>query len=135
MLEMKPGVDVIESGTGSGSFSHSIARTVAPTGHLYSFEYHAERAALAQQEFTQHGYGDIITVNHRDVCKDGFDMKDTVSAVFLDLPAPWEAIASAKEAFKQDRPGKICCFSPCIEQVARSVTALEENGFIGKGNG
>ncbi|KAI8879778.1 tRNA methyltransferase complex GCD14 subunit [Backusella circina FSU 941] len=130
MLEMKPGVNVIESGTGSGSFSHSIARTVAPSGHLYSFEYHAERAAMAEQEFKEHGYGDIITVNHRDVCKDGFDLKDKVGAVFLDLPAPWEAIASAKEAFQQDRPGKICCFSPCIEQVARSVAALEENGFV-----
>jgi tRNA A58 N-methylase Trm61 len=130
LLEMKPGVNVIESGTGSGSFSHSIARTIAPHGRLYSFEYHKERAALAQQEFSEHGFGDIIKMHHRDVCKQGFQMKDAVNAVFLDLPAPWEAIGSAKEAFKQDRTGKICCFSPCIEQVARSVIALEEHGFI-----
>lgn len=129
LLDMKPGVNVIESGTGSGSFSHSIARTIAPHGRLYSFEYHKERATLAQKEFDQHGFGDIIKMHHRDVCKEGFQLKDTVSAVFLDLPAPWDAIPSAKEAFKQDRTGKICCFSPCIEQVARSVTALEENGF------
>ncbi|CAO3647594.1 unnamed protein product [Mucor hiemalis] len=130
MLEMRPGVNVIESGTGSGSFSHSIARTIAPHGRLYSFEYHKERVALAEQEFKEHGYGDIIKMHHRDVCKDGFQMKDAVNAVFLDLPAPWEAIASAKEAFKQNHTGKICCFSPCIEQVAKSVTALEEQGFI-----
>ncbi|RCI06654.1 tRNA (adenine-N(1)-)-methyltransferase catalytic subunit trm61 [Rhizopus stolonifer] len=130
MLEMKPGVNVIESGTGSGSFSHSIARTIAPTGQLYSFEYHQERASMAQKEFDDHGYGNIIKMHHRDVCKDGFQMKDQVNAVFLDLPAPWDAIGSAKEAFKQDRVGKICCFSPCIEQVARSVTALDQHGFI-----
>ncbi|KAG2236510.1 hypothetical protein INT48_000810 [Thamnidium elegans] len=130
MLEMKPGVNVIESGTGSGSFSHSIARTIAPHGRLYSFEYHQERVNLATTEFKEHGFGDIIKMHHRDVCKEGFQMKDEVSAVFLDLPAPWDAIASAKEAFKQDRTGKICCFSPCIEQVARSVAALEEHGFI-----
>ncbi|KAG2192999.1 hypothetical protein INT47_002550 [Mucor saturninus] len=130
MLEMKPGVNVIESGTGSGSFSHSIARTIAPHGKLYSFEYHQERVNLAKVEFADHGYGDIIQMHHRDVCKEGFQMKDAVNAVFLDLPAPWDAVASAKEAFKQDQTGKICCFSPCIEQVARTVTALEANGFI-----
>lgn len=50
--------------------------------------------------------------------------------VFLDLPAPWEAVASAKKAFKQDKIGKICTFSPCIEQISRTVTALSDNGFV-----
>jgi tRNA (adenine57-N1/adenine58-N1)-methyltransferase len=48
----------------------------------------------------------------------------------LDLPAPWEAVASAKKAFKQDKIGKICTFSPCIEQISRTVTALSDNGFV-----
>src|SRR4051812_41162659 len=54
------------------------------------------------------------------------------SVVFLDLPAPWEAVPYAKEAFKQHRTGKICSFSPCIEQVQRTVATLSENGFAGK---
>ncbi|CAO3699289.1 unnamed protein product [Rhizopus stolonifer] len=130
LLELKPGANVIESGTGSGSFSHSMARTIAPHGTLYSFEYHEERATVAAQEFKEHGYGDIVKMHHRDVCKDGFQLQNAVDAVFLDLPAPWEAVASAKEAFKQDRTGKICGFSPCIEQVAKTVLALEECGFV-----
>ncbi|CAO3680562.1 unnamed protein product [Umbelopsis ramanniana] len=129
-LELKPGVRMIESGTGSGSFSHSIARTIAPTGHLFSFEYHEERANLARQEFKDHGLDDLITLTHRDVCKDGFGLSDTVNAVFLDLPAPWEAVESAKKAFKQHRTGKICTFSPCIEQVSKTVAALNEHKFV-----
>ncbi|KAI9488550.1 1-methyladenosine methyltransferase catalytic subunit Gcd14 [Zychaea mexicana] len=129
-LDMKPGSHVIESGTGSGSFSHSIARTIAPTGKLYTFEYHAERTAVAAKEFTDHGLGEIVQIQQRDVCKDGFGMTNAVNAVFLDLPAPWEAIASAKASFLQHRTGKICTFSPCIEQVAKSVEALNENGFV-----
>ncbi|KAI9310564.1 tRNA methyltransferase complex GCD14 subunit-domain-containing protein [Dichotomocladium elegans] len=129
-LDMKPGSRVIESGTGSGSFSHSIARAIAPTGKLYTFEYHADRAAQAAQEFKDHGLNDIIKLEHRDVCKDGFGLKDCANAVFLDLPAPWEAVGSAKEAFLQHRTGKICTFSPCIEQVSRTVEALNTHGFV-----
>ncbi|KAF9097178.1 tRNA (adenine-N(1)-)-methyltransferase catalytic subunit trm61 [Mortierella sp. AM989] len=129
-LNLKPGMSMIESGTGSGSFSHSIVRTLAPTGHLYTFEYHQERVNAAMKEFEDHGLSNMVTLQCRDVCKDGFDLENKVDAVFLDLPAPWEAVASAKKAFKQDKIGKICTFSPCIEQISRTVTALNENGFV-----
>ncbi|CAO3573494.1 unnamed protein product [Mortierella alpina] len=129
-LNLKPGMSMIESGTGSGSFSHSIARTLAPTGHLYTFEYHQERVNAAKKEFEEHGLSDMVTLQCRDVCKDGFDMENKVDAIFLDLPAPWEAVTSAKKAFKHNKIGKICTFSPCIEQISRTVTALNEQGFV-----
>jgi tRNA (adenine57-N1/adenine58-N1)-methyltransferase len=47
---------------------------------LFSFEYHEERANLARQEFKDHGLDDLITLSHRDVCKDGFGLSDTVNA-------------------------------------------------------
>ncbi|KAG0068744.1 tRNA (adenine-N(1)-)-methyltransferase catalytic subunit trm61 [Linnemannia elongata] len=129
-LDLKPGKVMIESGTGSGSFSHSIARTIAPTGHLYTFEYHQERVAVATKEFEEHGLEELVTIECRDVCKNGFGLVNKVDAVFLDLPAPWEAVASAKQAFRQDKVGKICTFSPCIEQISKTVTALTEQGFV-----
>ena len=61
----------------------------------------------------------FVTLQHRNVCKDGFsELKDEVDAgrgsfttvpfdrtidldiVFLDLPAPWEAIPHAKVAIR-----------------------------------
>ncbi|KAF9144713.1 tRNA (adenine-N(1)-)-methyltransferase catalytic subunit trm61 [Mortierella sp. GBA39] len=129
-LDLKPGRVMIESGTGSGSFSHSIARTIAPTGHLYTFEYHQERVAVATKEFEEHGLEGLVTIECRDVCKNGFGLVNKADAVFLDLPAPWEAVASAKQAFRQNKVGKICTFSPCIEQISKTVTALTEQGFV-----
>jgi len=128
-LNLKPGDNVIETGTGSGSFSHSIARSIFPTGHLYTFEFHEERSKRVRQEFIEHGLDDIITIQCRDAST-GFGLKDCIDAVFLDLPAPWDAIPHTIECFKPNKIGKICCFSPCIEQVQRSCASLHKNKFI-----
>ncbi|KIJ64618.1 hypothetical protein HYDPIDRAFT_132672 [Hydnomerulius pinastri MD-312] len=128
-LDIRRGSRVIEAGTGSGSFSHSVARTIGSTGHLYSYEFHEARADKAREEFTRHGMGDIVTLTHRNVCKDGFTVDNSVDSVFLDLPAPWDAVEHAKKALRKDCPTRICCFSPCMEQVLRTVSALNEAGF------
>ncbi|KAH9013176.1 tRNA methyltransferase complex subunit Cpd1 [Lactarius deliciosus] len=127
-LHIRPGSVVIEAGTGSGSFTHSIARTVGSAGRVYTYEFHEARAKKAADEFARHGMSDIVTLTHRNVCKNGFTVADTADAVFLDLPAPWEAIEYAKFG-AQDRLTRICCFSPCIEQVLRTVSTLNDAGF------
>ncbi|KAI9159599.1 tRNA (adenine-N(1)-)-methyltransferase catalytic subunit trm61 [Blastocladiella emersonii ATCC 22665] len=129
-LRLKPGCKVLESGTGSGSFSHSLIRSVAPTGHLYTFEYHAERTNAAREEFEAHGLSSFVTIECRDVCKNGFPLTNLVDAAFLDLPAPWEAVPSAAQALRRDTTTYICCFSPCIEQVDRTCDALRAAGFV-----
>ncbi|KIY71968.1 tRNA methyltransferase complex subunit Cpd1 [Cylindrobasidium torrendii FP15055 ss-10] len=128
-LNIKKGSKVIEAGTGSGSFSHSVIRSIGSTGHLWSYEFHEARETKAREEFARHGFSDIVTLTHRNVCKDGFTVADTVDALFLDIPAPWDAIEHAKLALRKDCITRICCFSPCIEQVLRTVTALNEHGF------
>jgi hypothetical protein len=89
-------------GTGSGSFSHSVARTIGRSGHLHSFEFHELRAAKARfvrtvdrfknlttnsrlsKEFAENGIADIVSLTHQNVCKDGFSLEDTVDAgVFI----------------------------------------------------
>ena len=62
-LELKPGSVVIESGTGSGSLSHSILRTIAPDGHLHTFDFHQERVDIAKKEFQNHGWSSNKVIN------------------------------------------------------------------------
>lgn len=92
------------SGTGSGSFTHSIARTVGATGHVFSYEFHEARASKAawvslfritaysqptsistrsSEEFTRHGISDIVTLTHRNVCKTGFTVTDIADSGML----------------------------------------------------
>jgi tRNA (adenine57-N1/adenine58-N1)-methyltransferase catalytic subunit len=85
----------------------------------------------AKEEFKNHGLGDFVTAQHRDVCADGFteELNGKADAVFLDLPAPYKAIGHVVKALKSSG-GRFCGFSPCIEQVQATCVQLEESGFV-----
>lgn len=140
-LGITSGSRVLEAGTGSASFTHSFARTVAADGALFTYEFHEPRYLEARTELQEHGLLDTNTViTHRDVCKDGFEingvpetfLKDgglNADAVFLDLPSPWVALRNLKKVVSSKSRVGLCCFSPCIEQVEKTVQALQEEGW------
>lgn len=145
-LNCSPRTKAIEAGTGSGSFSHAFARTV---GHLYSYEFHKPRYEEALAEFEEHGlihHDKNVTITHRDVCANGFSIRSSdvtshkfnegegsvtigANAVFLDLPAPWDAIPHLDSVISKNEKVGLCCFSPCIEQVDRTIEALNKHGW------
>ncbi|XP_074292066.1 uncharacterized protein LOC141618904 [Silene latifolia] len=126
-LEIVPGCLVLESGTGSGSLTTSLARAVAPMGHVYTFDFHEQRAASAREDFEKTGVNSLITVGVRDIQGEGFpdEFVGKADSAFLDLPQPWLAIPSVGKMLKPD--GVLCSFSPCIEQVQRSCENLRTN--------
>ncbi|OCF43427.1 tRNA (adenine-N(1)-)-methyltransferase catalytic subunit TRM61 [Kwoniella heveanensis CBS 569] len=128
-LGVRVGGKVMEAGTGSGSMTHSLSRTVGPAGTVMSFEYHQPRYEKALEEFESHGLSNV-TLQHRNVCKDGFGDASGVEGIFLDLPAPWEAIPHAMKTLRPDIITRICCFSPCLEQVLKTVSTLRSEGFF-----
>lgn len=200
-LGLTPGAKVVEAGTGSGSFTHFLARTVGRVdpgvvaegstagrgwkgqdgmgislpkgkgvqtrpprdkstesssppvgagtstaasstadydseadsynGKVWTFEFHKERAMRAREEFIAHQLIPLVSTSHRNVCLNGFpsSISSQADAVFLDLPAPWEAIPFVPAVLNPHHTTRICCFSPCIEQVLRTVKALNEHGF------
>jgi tRNA (adenine57-N1/adenine58-N1)-methyltransferase len=134
-LGITNGSRVIEAGTGSASFSHSLARTVTTQGKVFTYEFHEPRYLEARKEFEEHGllHRPVVS-NHRDVCKNGFEIDNfdgplEATSVFLDLPAPWEAIPHLSKVISAKERAGICCFSPCIEQVDLTVKKLQEEGW------
>ncbi|CAK7245421.1 MAG: tRNA (adenine-N(1)-)-methyltransferase catalytic subunit trm61 [Sporothrix thermara] len=88
----------------------------------------------------------LVTLTNRDVYGHGFLLDDGTSpeadAVFLDLPAPWRALqhltrnsssSSSSGAPSPLNPRKavhLCTFSPCIEQVTRTVSMMRRLGWV-----
>jgi tRNA (adenine57-N1/adenine58-N1)-methyltransferase len=127
-LDCKPGDVILESGTGSGSLTTALATAVAPHGHVHTFDFNAERVRKARVDFANNGLGDLVTVRERDVVGQGFPVVEGgANAVFLDLPAPWSVVESAARALQHQ--GRLCSFSPCIEQVQRTCLRLDALGF------
>lgn len=131
-LGVRPGSIVLEAGTGSGSFTHAVARQVSPNGRVYTFEFHEKRHALNMVDFASHGLDGLVVAQHGDVCASGFTGlpgDEEPDVAFLDLPAPWEAIPHLPSVFTRKRVARVCCFSPCIEQVLSTHTALRKQNF------
>lgn len=129
LLELRPGLTVLESGTGSGVLSTYIASSIYPNGKLYTFEYHSERKIKSEEDFKNNGLDDIITIEQRDVVKDGFpEHLINIDRAFLDLPSPWVVIPKMVRNLKHD--SIVSSFSPCIEQVHKTCEAMRENNFV-----
>lgn len=111
------------------------------TGWVWSFEFHEPRVQKLQEEIRDHGLDRIVTVTHRDVYQHGFAIANTAaqsstkaSAVFLDLPAPWLALKhltrDPSSPLNPSTSVHLCTFSPCVEQVQRTVSALRSFGWL-----
>ena len=121
-----PGSRVVESGTGTGALTVSLAHYVRPEGKVYSYEIREEFLETAGKNLKRAGLMDFVELKNKDVTL-GID-EVGVDAVVLDLAVPWLVVPHAYAALKPC--GAIVSFSPTIDQVVKTVEALRDNGFV-----
>ncbi len=119
-LGIRPGVQVIEAGTGSGGLTTVLAIMVGPTGHVYSYERRARMQNLARQNLERLGLLDRVTLIERDIAE-GFDQRE-VHALFLDVHDPWTYLSQAHAALRGG--GMLGCIVPTLNQVVELNQAL-----------
>jgi tRNA (adenine57-N1/adenine58-N1)-methyltransferase len=121
-----PGSRVAEAGTGTGALTTALAYYVKPDGKVYSYEIREEFLKTAEKNLKRAGLVDFVELKNKDITA-GIDESD-VDAVILDLATPWLVVPHAYNALKPC--GTIVSFSPTIDQVVKTVEALNENGFV-----
>jgi len=124
-LDLKPGMKVIEIGTGSGAFTILLAQMVGPEGRVYTFDRREDFLQNAIENIKKAGFMDRVIPQILNA-GDPFPIKG-VDAVFLDLPEPWLAIPPSREALLPGRP--LASIIPTAEQLSRTVEVLKENNF------
>ncbi len=120
------GSRVVEAGTGAGALTTALAFYVKPTGRVYSYEVRPEFQEIALKNLRRAGVEKHVELKNRDITL-GIDEKN-VDAVILDLATPWLVIPHAYSALKGS--GAVVSFSPTIDQVVRTVEALDESRFV-----
>lgn len=125
--DVKSGDRVLESGMGSGALSMSLLRAVGEKGRLISVEKRPEFAAQAMENISRFLGGrpenhDVVVADIHDPGLDG-----QVDRIFLDLPEPWNAIASVNPLLRWG--GIIVSLSPNVGQIQLMFRELKANGF------
>jgi tRNA (adenine57-N1/adenine58-N1)-methyltransferase catalytic subunit len=121
-----PGGSVAEAGAGSGALTIALAYAVGPTGHVTSFDRRGDFLAAARSNVARAGLSDRVTFRERDVAAEGIDLTGLTSVV-LDLPEPWEVLASARSALGPG--GFVATYTPTYNQLERTVRALRSAGY------
>lgn len=124
-LYLHSGSKVLEAGVGSGALTAQLAWAVSPHGTVRSFDFHEDRANAARALLGNNIVPQLpVTVRVCDVVANGFPgvADASVDAVFLDLPMPEKCVDEAYRALVDG--GRVCCFSPCMEQVERTRKAM-----------
>ena len=121
-----PGSRVVEAGTGTGALTTALAHYVKPDGKVYSYEVRGEFLETAKKNLKRAGLIDFVELKNKDVTA-GIDESD-VDTIILDLATPWLVVPHAYVALKPC--GTLVSFSPTIDQVVKTVEALEEDSFV-----
>jgi tRNA (adenine57-N1/adenine58-N1)-methyltransferase len=124
-LNIAPGCQVVEAGTGSGGLTLVFARAVQPTGRVVSYETRPEIQELARENLEQLNLAEYVVFKERDIAE-GFDERGA-DALFLDVANPWDYLEQAHAALMGG--GLFGSILPTANQVIKLIAALESTDF------
>lgn len=119
-LNLVPGSIVLETGTGSGSLTHSLARTVGKLGRVLTYDFHEERRQAVEAEIKQHRLDHIVKTYVRDTQCDGFPVEEVFQIAH-------EARSTAATLHQTNSVSKICNFVSSSEKTSDNNCASNED--------
>jgi len=123
---IESGDTVLEAGIGSGSLTMALANAVAPGGKVISYDKRTDFIKHAKKNLKTAGLIKYVETKHKDITK-GIDEKN-LDSIIIDIPNPWDAVNTAYNSLKIG--GYLCCYSPLISQVEKTVKEIKKHSFI-----
>jgi len=121
LLDLKPGMRVLEVGVGSGFTTALLASIVGPEGHVYAYEIRRDMAETARKNLEKLGLIDRVTIHVRDA-RQGF-LEENYDAAIVDMPDPWSILGHLHKTLKPSAGAAF--FMPAVNQVERLLASLE----------
>ena len=124
--KIHPNFHVLEAGTGSGTVSGIMGIFSQPNGHVNTFDIREKALKQARKNITSLGAAEWCSADFGDICEDPLEFTN-LDFIMLDLATPWLAIPKVLPHLAPT--GRMCCFSPTIEQVKKNCRVLKQEGF------
>ncbi|MEM0140024.1 MAG: methyltransferase domain-containing protein [Ferroplasma sp.] len=123
---MSSGMNVLESGVGTGSMSYSVLSVIGDSGKLFSMDINSSNINTARKNVSR-----FINTNNWETITG--DVRSTpivgmYSIAILDMPDPWNAISNIKKSIKPG--GFIVTYSPNYNQAEKNVLAMEDDFMV-----
>lgn len=123
---IQAGSRVLEIGTGSGALTLILARSVQPTGRVFTYDRRDDFLELARKNLGRAKLLDLVSFGKREavepIPESDFD------AVILDIPTPWEEVEVVRKALRGG--GTLVSLNPTFNQIEQMAEALRKSGFI-----
>jgi len=121
-----PGSRIVEAGTGSGALTMAMANIVRSDGMIYSYDINQKFQKVASGNIERSGLGKYIELKIGNIT-DNIEERE-VDGVVLDMATPWMVVPHVYNSLAGS--GVFISFSPTIEQVIKTVAAINEHPFI-----
>jgi tRNA (adenine57-N1/adenine58-N1)-methyltransferase len=118
--------NILEAGTGSGTVSGIMGFFSQPQGKVNSYDIRDVALDQAKKNVKQMGISHGVEINKGNILEEEVEI-GPIDFILLDLATPWSAVEKVKHYLSSE--GRICLFSPTIEQVKKNILALREQNF------
>ncbi|WP_117236846.1 tRNA (adenine-N1)-methyltransferase [Thermus sediminis] len=122
LLDLSPGMRVLEAGTGSGGLTLFLARAVGPEGLVDTYERRPQHLKQAVENIRAFWRVENIRF-HEGGLEEAPLEKEAYDGVALDLMEPWRVLPQAVEALKRDR--FLVAYLPNITQALELIAQAE----------
>lgn len=119
-LGVRPGMHIVEAGTGSGALTMLLASLVGDEGHIYTYERKEALREIATKNLKRVNAEQRVTLTTGDIA-DGFTVTGA-DALFMDVTNPWDYLSQAWAALAGG--GVFGTIVPTMNQVISVIDAL-----------